>query len=757
MATDDEFIGQLLEAFRGEMGERVQEITDCLLALEKTASAADQQKVFEALFRGAHSLKGAAQSVDLGDIAEIAHHLESLFGKLKRGEAVPSRSLIDLSLEALDRMQECMAAADAQTVPAFALSELLQRLARSASDTAEPKAVAELSGPEAATGRATELPVETAAESVEQASVPSTPQQDATTNEYIRVSLDKLDAVVRQVENLQVTKNEIAEHLETLQKLRDSVHGLVRSWQEKPQRLAKTANDGLFLQSHGLEANNHAIQSLEKEVSDLYYRMRSTAHDFDNIAGTLRDDSQMIRLIPVSTLLRPLSRTVRNIADEMGKSVEFVTVGDNIELDRRVLDSLRDPLTHLIRNACDHGIEAPEHRSKLGKAESGQISVEVSRSGSRVTLLVKDDGAGIDVDKIAEIGVQRRIISAEDVESKSSSELLSLIFSPGFSSKQIITSISGRGVGLDVVQENLRRIGGSVSVQTSQGEGTTFILLLPVALLSDRGLLVRAGGATFAIPSTAIDRLTRVEPDEFVEVAGSQMVVFQGRPVPVAVLSDVLELAHEDKGLETGTIAFLSKGRETVGLIVEEVLGEREMVVKPFSAPLLSVQNVAGATLLAGGQVIPVLNPSDLVDSARHRGARVGFLGRESSSSEGLVRQRILVVDDSITTRMLEKTILETNGYDVTVALDGREGWELVQEQRFDLVVSDIEMPVMNGFELTKRIKASASLAQVPVVLVTSLSNDSDKRKGIEVGADAYIVKGQFETKVLLDIVTQLL
>jgi len=472
---------------------------------------------------------------------------------------------------------------------------------------------------------------------------------------------------------------------------------------------------------------------------------------------SLQSNVRMMRLVPVATLLRPMSRLVRDIARELEKKVHFEISGDEIEIDRVVLDGIHDPFVHLLRNALDHGIESPQQRIAKGKPAEGKLRVSVSSEGSQVVMTVQDDGDGISVERIAASARKKKIVSEAELAAMGRDDILGLIFRPGFTSKEIITNISGRGVGLDVVVANLRKLKGSVQVETDEGKGTRFILRLPITLATDHGVLVRSGGSVFAIPTSAVDRIMDIRPEQILEVEASHAILYNGRTIPLRDMATTLQLeARERINQKMLPVVVIAKGWDSVAFLVDEIIGEREIVVKPFRPPLLAVRNVTGGTLTGSGEVIMVLNPSDLVDSAMH--GNLAHMRSPGDEADIEKVPQVLVVDDSITTRTLEKSILEHAGYKVTVAVDGKQAWDILQtEHDFSLIISDVEMPLMNGFELTELIKQSERLKHLPVIIVTSLAKEADRRRGIEVGADAYIVKGQFETKILLDVVEQLI
>ncbi len=763
LGIDQELMRLLLDTFAVELEEQIQVIIDGLLVLEKGAAGDERHQVLENIFRAAHNIKGAARGVGVTDVSDIAHHLESMFAVLKRENINPDGTVTDIALESLDAMRKAMAAFCADQQPYLNKAGLLERLEKVATavesktlTTEEVIDPAVVSRSDDETNVVVPAPESTVVEkeSVHQRETPSVAQPaESPAADVVRIKLEKLEKLAAIMEELQVTKIEMDDHLVSVQHLRNRVQDLASGWQRNKNRgMSRTSADTDFW----LKQSTDAITELDWVSERAYREMRSSASRLGILVESLQDSVRMMRLVPVATLLRPMTRSVRDIARELNKKINFEISGDDIEIDRVVLDGVRDPLIHLLRNALDHGIESPQQRLDKGKPAEGRLHVAVSRESGRIVLTVQDDGEGISLEKISASARKKKIVSDVELQVMGRDEILDLIFRPGFSSKEIITSISGRGIGLDVVVANLRKLKGSVQVETEEGRGTRFILRLPITLATEHGVLVRAGGTVFAIPTSAVDRIMEIRLEQILEVEASHAILHGGRTIPLRDLGTTLELgAYERINSKTLPVMVVAKGWDSVAFLVDEIIGEREIVVKPLRPPLQVVRNITGGTLTGSGEVIMVLNPSDLVDSGL-RGSLLQLKGVQSEQQQVKV-QRVLVVDDSITTRSLEKSILEHAGYKVSVAVDGRQAWGLLQEQVFDLVVTDVEMPQMTGFELTALIKQSDKLKNMPVIIVTSLANEQDKRRGIESGADAYIVKGQFETKILLDVVGQLI
>jgi len=782
---------QLLEVFAIELDEQIQIVTDGLLMLEKGAAEKERQLVLDGVFRAAHNIKGSARGVEATDVSEIAHHLESIFAVLKRENSNPDGNVTDIALESLDKMRQAMADYRTQQPLGFDKNELLSRLAVIETSLSNPNKPVQQpdvqvptvippvnTAPASPAEKTDEPPVKHSgsaapvksdkpAETVLEVKASQPPEQvkleetdkaaepQAASADVIRINLDKLENLAAMMEELQIAKIEMDDHLVSAQHLRNKVQGLTSSW----RRNSSSGSPNLSRQDYDewLKRSADGIAELDIASVRMHREMSSSINRLNILVQSLQGSVRMMRLVPVSTLLRPMSRMVRDIARELEKKVSFEISGDEIEIDRIVLDGIRDPVSHLLRNALDHGIESPKQRMEKGKPQEGTLRVSVSGEGSQILMTVQDDGGGISVEKIMASAHKKKIVSDAELAAMGHDDILGLIFRPGFTSKEIITNISGRGVGLDVVVANLRKLKGSVQVETNEGKGTRFILRLPITLATDHGVLVRAGGGVFAIPTSAVDRIMDIKPEQVLEVEASHAISYNGRTIPLRDLSATLKLeARERINQKILPIVVIAKGWDSVAFLVDEIIGEREIVVKPFRPPLMGVRNVTGGTLTGSGEVIMVLNPSDLVDSAM-RGSFAHMRVADSAGETEKVPQ-VLVVDDSITTRTLEKSILEHAGYKVTVAVDGKQAWDILQlEHDFSLVISDVEMPIMNGFQLTELIKQSERLKHLPVIIVTSLAKEADRHRGIEVGADAYIVKGQFETKVLLDVVEQLI
>jgi two-component system chemotaxis sensor kinase CheA len=448
---------------------------------------------------------------------------------------------------------------------------------------------------------------------------------------------------------------------------------------------------------------------------------------------------------------------VRDLAHEKEKEINVEIIGDHFLIDKRILEELKDPLVHLIRNCADHGIESRLQREKSGKEKNGKILIKVSKEAdAKLSLLVSDDGGGIRVDKIVNSAIKNGVIDEERASLLSDDEKVNLIFSSGVSSSEMITEISGRGLGMAIVAEKISNLGGSVHVKSQEGKGTTFIIKIPQTIATFRALLVRCGEKRFLIPTLFIDKVVGVNPDDILTSGHRASLIVSGEHIGLVDLGLSLGLNEtSSKNLKMLPALILNSNGRRMAFKVDEILEEIEGIIKPLGDQLKNVKKITGVTMVGNGILIPVVNVSELIEYA------VGGVnsGSDKIKAKGLTdqKQRILIVEDSITVRSMLKSIVESAGYETEVAVDGVDGYNKLTNGNFDAVVTDIEMPNMNGFELTSKIKGDKKFSDIPVILVTTLESQKDMQRGLEAGADAYIVKGSFEKSNLTDTIRRLI
>jgi len=760
MNREEEFRKKLLTTYRIEAQEHLRSISAGLLELEKDPQAGSAAGIIETIFRDAHSLKGASRAVDAGRVERICQSLETVFSALKRRELPVTADLFTTLHHAVDAMAEMIPPPDGQESPptderSEQIRDMLARVLEGKPDRGD---TAPASGKESGASLVGE------AEPI--------PWRKQALTDSVRISLDKMDSLLLQAEEMRAAKlladqrtrdaEEILSGFAQWDKKWASLHPTVRNLHRRLEKLerkgtvqALTEEERTLLEFTDW-MHDHMHQCREK-LDGLGKALEQDRHAVGLLTDTLLDDVRKIMMLPISTLLEEFPKVVRDLALDQGKEVEMTIGGEEIEIDRRILERTRNVMIHLLRNAVDHGIEKPSERTEKGKKSRGSVHVAVTRlEGNRVEILLADDGTGFDARAIRESARKRGIIGDSDGAKMEDRDVLgSLIYRSGVSTSPIITDLSGRGLGLAIVKEKIEELGGHVSLETAPGGGSSFRITLPVNWAAFRGILVSVEDQTFVIATANVERVVRLKKEEIETVENRETVRVGGRTLPLFRLGDVLGLPPGKNIPAYWTVLVVSALDSRVAFSIDGVQSEQEVIVKPFAPQLSRVRNISGATILGTGRVAPILNVPDLVRSVMK--TRPAVSGPTRPIEEKREKKIVLVVEDSITSRMLLKNILESSGYLVKTAVDGSDGYAMLRQEPFDIVVSDVDMPRMNGFDLTARIRGDRKLAEIPVVLVTSLDSREDRERGIDVGANAYIVKSSFDQSNLLEIVGRLI
>lgn len=763
IVEEEAFLKRLQAIFQVEAEEHINVLTTGLIALEKNPHDALSSGLIETIFREAHSLKGAARSVNRNDIESICQGLESLFAKLKLEQIHFSAAQFDIVHKSLDALSTMITGTgtNAQSKDRELLKQLQSMSEEDPSTTTQR-------GQTRAAFVLEENPSSTLAQGAPPAQSAAAPAESIDDKplpwETVRIHTSKLDPLFLQAEQMIQSKIAFVQRTADLKSIVD----FVGTWKTELRKseARRSGDNGLQLK----EIMNWTSEKLEETERNVFAVMHAIESDQRSLGRMIDDHVESMKnilMLPVSTIIEVFPRLVRDLSRSQGKEVELITHGTEIEIDKRILEELKDPLLHLLRNCIDHGIRKPEVRLNAHKPSHGTITLTcMVLDGRNLEIRISDDGAGINLDNVRSAALKAGLVSKENVETLTIQESLALVFKSGITTSPMITDISGRGLGLAIVREKVEHLGGKVLVESQPDIGTTFRLILPLALSTVRGVLVKTAEHFFMIPTGNVERALRISNVEIKTVENRETILIDQETVWVTKLGDVLGLPGRTKPLpsqQRGTPSFphfvqivvLTQGTYRIGFQVDSIVDEHQILVKPLGRQLQSVRNISGAAVLGSGTVVPVINVSDLMKSALDF---VSIKRTAQNEIQGEVKsQKVLVTDDSITSRTLIKNILETAGYEVTTAVDGVDAATKALAGEFDLIVSDVDMPRMNGFELTAKLRKDKRLTDVPVVLVTALESREDREHGIDVGANAYIVKSSFDQSNLLEVIKKLL
>jgi two-component system chemotaxis sensor kinase CheA len=759
---DIEFQKRILATFRIEAEEHLHAISAGLSELEKTTSKKKIEEIIEVLFREVHSLKGAARSVDQKEIETMCQPMEGIFSALKRREIALSPMAFDLFYKTAEWLLKHVTTSGTEQTGAFrqTRTELILQLKEMASGKAFTAMIQEPSAAETEQSHPAQLEP-----------IPKTgPEADLsgmslrTQNEMVRIPISKLDPLLLQAEEMIQSKIAVDQRTDELKGLCYELN----EWKTEVQKWrSRRAVATAAIWNEWYDASEMRLNKVDSQLREITRSVERDQHGLDLLVNNHLEAMKQVLMLPVSSLVESFPVMVREISHEQNKEIDCIISGTDLEIDKRILEELKDPLIHLIRNSIDHGISKPQERVLQNKPVRGSITLAfAAKENGQVEITLSDDGKGIDKEHVLKAAIKSGILSNEAAGKLEPKEVLNLIYQSGVSTSSIITDISGRGLGLSIVHEKVIKLNGKISVESEANKGTTFRILLPLTLATFRGILVIVEEFMFIIPTMNVERVMKVEPGEIKTVENHETIWIDDQIISVVDLGEALGLSehkHADPGkMEPGSansnqirIVVLVSGEYRIAFKVDDLIDELQVLVKGLGKLLCRVKNVSGATILSSGKVVPVLYITDLMKSA------VRIKGKKSEATAGEIfvpkTGKILVAEDSITARTLIKNILETAGYQVTTAVDGADAFTKARTGDFDIVVSDVDMPKMNGFELTAKIRSDKKLSEIPVVLVTALESRDDRERGIEVGADAYIIKSSFDQTNLLKIIKKLI
>lgn len=694
---------KFIEQFKSETREHLQKLNKGLLKLEKNPQ---DRELLELLMREAHTIKGSATMMGYKRIAEISHKLEDGFEKAFKKELKVEKGQFDVLFRGLDTIEpllEDKLTWEARGLGRPYLEELLQEIDEVFSGQKSRRAQKAKKGSEE---KGTAL--------VSGAPVPV----DAS----LRVDTGKLDRLMNLSGELLISKI----------RLKELVNGLVNK----------------------VESRDVTVEGM----AELAKEMKVVNESIDFSSANMRDEVMGLRMVPISYLFNTFPRAMRDLANERGKDIELEIKGEDTHLDKGIIDQMKDPLMHLLRNAVDHGVEEPKERKEKKKPLPAKITLRAYQRGSQVIIEASDDGRGIDIEGVKKEAVARGLVTKEKIDEMADEQVMQLIFAPGFTTKKDVSELSGRGVGLDVVRESVARLKGIAEVSSKPGEGSTFTIKVPLTLAITESLLVSAGSEMFALPLDTIETTLRISPEQVNTVETKEAITVRGHIIPLLRLNDLFGLAA--KGIverKFSPVVVVRSVEKKLGLMVDQLIGRQEIVNKVMGEPLRNIRDIAGATILGNGRIILVLDIPSIIGSAE------GVVIRRPMQAEAFAKpakkrkKSILLVEDVLSTAMLEKNILESAGFSVVIARDGEEALKTASQEKFDLVITDILMPKMDGFELTQRLKKDKIYKDTPVIIVTTRDSDVDKKRGLDAGAEAYILKSEFTSEGLLEIIERLI
>ena len=746
----------MFDLFQTEVQQHCACLADGLIALEQNAS---DPKMVEPLMRAAHSVKGAARIINLDGAIGLAHSMEECLVRIQKGIEKPTGSRIDELLRGSDILRsladhksedEARAWLEQEAGPISALAEALNLPPKTdvsaavvIAPAAIPVAPAAIPVAPAATPAPTVVKVATPpAATPSAASAPS-----AASDAAVLVSSSSLERL------LQLSGEALVEarRLESIRRT------LTRA--KIAQRQLTAALDSLQVTGRHAGDAMTAVATSRDALDEALHQVEDHLRRGEELASALHNEAVSSRMRPFGDACGGLARSVRDVARTLGKEVRLIIAGEQVPVDREILRQLEAPLGHLVRNAIDHGIESPEERVAAGKTRQASLRVEARHHAGSLIVEVREDGRGIDRTNLRARIISKKLSEASIVETLGDAELFDFLFLPGFSTAAAVTDISGRGVGLDVVQSMAHSVGGSIEVRSSPA-GTSFAMRLPVTLSVVRAAVISIAGETYALALARLERIDRIARSELKTVEGRLTTVIRGEIVGLVHATEILQLKASTQSESADELAIVSvlAGSRTVGFVVDSFLGEEDLVVRRMDARLGDVAHVDAASIRENGDLLLILDADDLVQSALQlleQGKLRGDEGRAAISKRK--QRRVLVVEDSITVREVERQMLLRAGYAVDTAVDGMDGWNAVQKVKYDLVVSDVDMPRMNGIEFVRKMRADRRYETLPVVIVSYKDREEDRIAGLEAGASAYLTKGSFQDQSFLQTIADLI
>lgn len=773
---------ELRELYKVASADHLEKIEHGLITLEQDPN---DVAMLEELLRATHSLKGDSRMLGVAAAETLVHHIEDVLIDIKENNTVLSSQLCDrlyIGVDAVKKIAHEAVTGIPSGVSTFhIMAELMGAEEDQETSTASEQAITEQATtkqaetlhqndePQTSQTIAEDLPdtsidwtAPDRTSQVEEEIKPVVAPVAAKQIETIRVDFTKLDALMTQAGELVVTKSQLERRNEDIAQLLSLWDEWNRDFSVNQQLLQELAPKLTPEELEKVSLRDQQEQKYLSKFGNLISTLKNVVLDnnarLDTVTSRLEAGIYNLRLLPLSTVFNLFPRMVRDLSRQLGKEIDFTIEGGELNVDKRIIEEIQAPLTHILRNAIDHGIETPAVRIQQQKVPKAKLLLRGSQVDNRIIIEIIDDGRGLDTEKIGASAVKKKVCQPTDLAKMSAQQVQSLIFAPGFSTRSEVSEISGRGVGLDVVRENVEKLKGSVSVASDFGKGCKFQLNFNTTFSSTYVLIVEVNNYPYAIPVDYIEKITQIETKNIFQVDDIPVISWEDKPISVAYLRDILQLKSEDKDnliKQKNLCIILRIGEKKIGVFADNLTAQQSIILKPLSKLLKRIPNVSGTTILSDGEVCIVLDPKGFFQSSSSASEEISTSLENSKKS---INKHILLVEDSLPIRTQVRRILINSGYDVTVAQDGLEGFNTLKSQNnFNAIISDVEMPNLSGLEMTAKIRENSEYNQLPIILVTTLAKESDKRRGAEAGANAYLTKGDFDQTLLLKTLKELI
>ena len=747
-----------MNLFMEETTDSYQNLINSLIKIEKSP---DNKKAIETAYNQIHALKGSARMIKHSKMDSLSLAMEQILSGAMDKKIVITPSLISTLLSGADFIKIFIHQIGSKMNPPYNWQNSDEVLPKDIDQNTFRELIDIINSvnPYLSTDRQQTTETSPKIPNIKKGHKPNDGASAIQSKNTVRVASEKLDRLMEEAGELLIMKLKAQQRVIHVQSIINECNLTNQSFKKNKRVIrhqAKLQNDKTseVTEKRILTEFEKKISNLSDRLDSFYKTLSNDSHQLSLIIEKLQDDIRKTRLLPFHTIMSAFPKMVRDISVNENKKIKFEFSGGDIELDKFILEEIKSPLMHMLRNSIDHGIEPTEDRIKFGKTEEGNIKILLSQRGNNAIIEIIDDGSGINIEQLKSSAVKKGLYTEKEMQQMKERQILNIIFQPGFSTSKIITDISGRGIGMDVVKATIERLNGTIDIETSKNTGTRFILTIPLTLSITHAIKFFVNNEIYYIPINMIERIIIVDEKNLSTIERGLAIHYNGSIIPYVRMQQILEIpVSESKESERFAI-ILKTGNTMAAFAIDKFLGEEDITIKGLGNYMKRVRNISGITIMSDGNIAPILNVPDMINAIQLRG--IASTKRKIESPDVEKHLSILVIDDSIMTRTLEKNILESYGYDVVTAIDGQDAILKLHEKNFDVIVSDVQMPNMDGLELTEKIKQDNRYSKIPVILVTAMESDEDKKRGMQVGADAYIVKSSFDQSNLLTTIKRL-